>query len=83
MNRALRIVRPLYFQSKSMKMSDHSTPHVFRDPKNPRKKNEWDLPNEEIHPEKSDVIIAEAMGAFLWFFILVSAYNDKGKAFVS
>jgi hypothetical protein len=77
-----RIAQPLRFQQKAS-MGGHGKPYVLRPPNNPRAKNEWDLVAEEMPASKTDYYIAEFMGGCMWFWIMYSAYQDNGKAFVS
>jgi hypothetical protein len=75
--------RPLQRHLQKAQMGGHGKPHVLRAPNNPRAKNEWDILAEELPPSKSDVYVAEFLGFSMWFWIMYSAYQDKGKAFVS
>mmetsp|Transcript_4903 Transcript_4903/g.7476 ORF Transcript_4903/g.7476 Transcript_4903/m.7476 type:complete len:101 (-) Transcript_4903:130-432(-) len=56
-------------------------PIKLRGPNNPRGKNEWNVDEEETPPKTEQVIFAKFIGACCWLWIMISAYEDKGKMF--
>jgi hypothetical protein len=64
-------------------MGGHAPPPTVRAADNQRKKNEWNVDEEENTAASTDHYIAKFLGACCWLWIMISMKEDRGKMFVS